>query len=1368
MKKLSKALLALCLSALLLCTTLLPAFAAPAAVKALKVSATTVNSVTLKWSKTAGAASYQLQQYSARQWKTIATTKSRVYTVTGLTFGTAYAFRVRAYGSGAYGGFSPVVKATTGPAAVKNLKAAKTSATAVKLTWSASPDAAGYRVQIYRDKKWVTAVKATTKTAAKVKTLAAGANNLVRVLPFAKQNGKVAFGLPTALKVKTPRLPAPSGLKTTAVSSTAVKLTWNAVAGATSYVVYRVSGSTQKAVAKPTGTEALVKKLTPGTDYIFAVRAVSNLSGDNCYSLFSVNLSVRTSPSKVGGLKAGNVTDTSIAVTWNAVRSADGYQIWARSGIDTKWNYIGSTDQTRYEIEGLMKSTDYQFRIRAYHTANGGQTFGVFSAVLKTATLTNGVRNFIATSVTGSSISLSWSALADATGYTLERSTDGASFVPVAVAPSISGGTVSVTVTGLSESTVYVFRVTPNSGSQVGVASLLSVQTAPGQTTGLSVTGIAGGVRLIWTATPGATGYEISANANSAGWKAAATTTNTSYVLDNLDTAKTYQFRVTPYYTLNGVKQYGTPSAAKSAAVLPASVTGLAATKIDTASFTAQWTVNSAATGYALYLSEDYGSAKKLSVSPKISGSTASVTVSGLTSGATYTLNVCAVVNGTESAPSVLTLKTTSPKVTNLSGTAISESRISLRWDAARGADRYEVQLLNGSSYQTIDTTSSIPYTVTGLSADTSYTFRVRAVTGTSQYGAFSDAVSVKTGAAAPQQPTVYAPSNVSATDSSAGSNSSITVTWNTVSGATGYEVWINNGTWRLLDTVVSTSYTANNLSANTTYQFRVRTVKSGVYSDYSATVSAKTAAASTPVTTLSAPTGLSAVDASNGTSFSIALSWNEVANAASYEVSINSGSWRVLGTTSTKAYTATGLAPDTTYQFRVRAVAGSVTSAYSSTVSAKTAAGSGSGHSTSTTPLRNLTVSLSSNGKMFTIAWEDISNAVYAIEMWNPQTNAWVSTGATRFDAKYLVDVSQMEMGAKYSTGSDYASNISWNAVSGATSYEVRSEAVKGAEEWISPVTTSSTSAALRLAPNAQQNVRISAIGTVKFRIYAINAYNESQTLAYSEYSPRAYLGYQNLTFKTPDAGTLSSSAGNGQKEAFTLMMIQAINNTRYETKPVTMNASSHMTAAPTDYSVRALLIPVPDSLIKEALEDMDTTQDVTSTCYYPNGCNTAATATLTSKTDNEAPVQMTKTSYLNTAIVPVSGMSYLYDQNNLNSFANGIQSVTASAGADGSTTVTVVLKQESVSAKTDAKYHAGFTQSFANDKDTLTNDFGENYSSKLGQTTITAKINKNYTLDSLKIVSPFNISVKMTEMGITISVTLGGTSNYDYAFVR
>ena len=1368
MKKLFRAALALCLSALLICAVLVPAFAAPAAVKTLKVSATTPDSVTLKWSKTAGATSYQLQQYSAKQWKTVATTKGRTYTVTGLAFGTAYAFRVRAYGDGGYGAFSSAVKATPAPAAVKDLKAAKTTATAVKLTWSASPDAAGYRVQQYRDKQWVTVVKATKKTTAKVKTLAAGVNNLVRVLPYAKRDGKLAFGLPTALKFKTPMLPRPTGLKATAVSSVAVNLTWNKVAGATSYVIYRVSGSTQKAVAKSTTTEVQVKKLSPGTDYIFAARAVSNLSGDNYFSLFSANLSVRTSPSKVGSLKAASVTDTTITLAWKAVNSADGYQIWARSGVDTKWNYIGATNQTRYELEGLLKSTNYQFRVRAYHTANGGETYGVFSKVLKTATLTNGVGSFTAKAASPDSVSLSWSALSDATGYTLEQSTDGANFKTVTAAQTTANGLVSATVTGLSAGTTYIFRVAPNSGSQVGVPSMLSVQTAPGQTKGLAASAIAGGVKLTWTATPGATGYEIASQNNAGNWSTVATTSNTSYIFDDLDTGRTYQFRVTPFYTLNGAKQYGTASAAVSAKAQPTAIKGLTATKVETTSFTAQWTVNSAASGYVLYLSEEQGTFNKLSVKPTVSGTTATATVTGLSSGTNYTLNVCAVVDGTESAPASLPVKTVSPKVTGLSGIAISDSRISLSWAPAKGAERYEVQRLNGSDYQTVTTTSNTSCSVSGLSAGTSYNFRVRAVSGTAQYGAFSDPVTVKTSDAVPIQPTVAAPSNVSAVDSSTASNSRITVTWNAVSGATGYEVWLNNGTWHLLDTVVPTSYTANNLSANTTYQFRVRTVKDGLYSDFSSTVSAKTAASTTPITSLAAPTGLSAVDASNGTSFSVALNWNEVANATSYEVSMNNGGWTTLGTTSRPAYTATGLAADTTYQFRVRAVNGSVKSDYSATASVKTSGGAGE-HQTSSTPLKNLTVTLSDTGKLYTVSWDDISNAVYVVDVWNAQTGTWVSTGSARYDSKYLVDVPKTDLGAKYTAGSDYASTVSWNAASGVSGYEVRNEIVKGSEKWLGPVTTSSTSTSLRLAPNSEQNIRISALGTVKFRIYAINAYDETKTLAYSEYSPKAYVGYQDFSFKTPTVGALSGSAGNGLKEAYTLMLLQAVNNTRYETKPITVNATSHMTAEPTSSNAGGLLgWMISQKDLDEILADMKTSQDVTSSCYYPNGCNTAGTMTVTRVDDGGAPVTSTRTSFLNTTIVPNDGVSYLYDQHNLNAFGNGIQSVTATTAGDGSTTIVVTLKKETVSAKLDANYHPGFTQSFANNKETMTKNFGENYKSTLGLTTVTAKINKNYTLDSLKVVSPFDINVKMTEMGVTIDVTLGGTSDYAYTFTR
>ena len=91
------------------------------------------------------------------------------------------------------------------PAKVKNLTAAKTTQTAVKLTWSVVKGAAGYAVYTYdKATKTYTRVKTSTKAAATVKNLAAGTRYVFAVRAYAKVKGKNIWGAYSAqLKVKT-------------------------------------------------------------------------------------------------------------------------------------------------------------------------------------------------------------------------------------------------------------------------------------------------------------------------------------------------------------------------------------------------------------------------------------------------------------------------------------------------------------------------------------------------------------------------------------------------------------------------------------------------------------------------------------------------------------------------------------------------------------------------------------------------------------------------------------------------------------------------------------------------------------------------------------------------------------------------------------------------------------------------------------------------------------------------------------------------------------------------------------------------------------------------------------------------------------
>ena len=86
-------------------------------------------------------------------------------------------------------------------------------------------------------------------------------------------------------------------------------------------------------------------------------------------------------------------------------------------------------------------------------------------------------------------------------------------------------------------------------------------------------------------------------------------------------------------------------------------------------------------------------------------------------------------------------------------------------------------------------------------------------------------------------------PTNVRA---AAVSSTSISVTWNVVSGATSYDVYYETGSLPIskVNTVSGNSYTHTGLTPSTTYSYYIRAVNDAGSSDYSSRASATTQSA--------------------------------------------------------------------------------------------------------------------------------------------------------------------------------------------------------------------------------------------------------------------------------------------------------------------------------------------------------------------------------------------------------------------------------------------------------------------------------------------------------------------------------------------
>lgn len=189
------------------------------------------------------------------------------------------------------------------------------------------------------------------------------------------------------------------------------------------------------------------------------------------------------------------------------------------------------------------------------------------------------------------------------------------------------------------------------------------------------------------------------------------------------------------------------------------------------------------------------------------------------------------------------------------------------------------------------------------------------------------------------------APQNVT---TEAINSSSIQVSWNSVNGATGYQVYYSeyssSSYASLLSTTTSTSTTATGLKPNTKYYFWVKAIKDTTMSDYSSYAYTTTKVASSSIsnsesessgtasTKLSAPTGVTATTASSS---SIKLSWNSVSGATGYKVYYSeysySSSASFFDSTTSTSTTVTGLKANTKYYFWVKASNDTTISDYSS-----------------------------------------------------------------------------------------------------------------------------------------------------------------------------------------------------------------------------------------------------------------------------------------------------------------------------------------------------------------------------------------------------------------------------------------------------
>ena len=736
-----------------------------------------------------------------------------------------------------------------------------------------------------------------------------------------------------------PTWPVESSLTASNIGATGLTLTWTEAVddkGVTDYKVFQ-DGMAIAAVDASVLTLD-VTGLSPETAYTFKVEAgdaVNNWSIDGPSESVTTAADT-TAPAWPSGstLTASNVTATGLTLTWTPAAddvTVTGYRIFMDS---VEIATVGAAVLT-YDVSGLSPETLYAFNVEAGDAYNnwsvdGPTTFATTSADT-TAPQWPAGSTLTASDIMATSLTLTWTPAVDDVGVTNYRL-----YKDGLVLATVAGSVLTYHVTGLLPETAYTFKVEAgdayNNWSVDGptdVSTTAPDTTDPSWPPGSSLTASdveATSLTLTWTEAQddvAVTGYVIYQDGIEIAQVDAATF---SYSVIGLSPETAYGFNVQATDAYSNLSADGPSTSTTSAADTtppqwPAG-SSLTASDITATSLALSWTAATDDVGVSGYRIYQDG----LQITA-VGAGVLTYDVTGLSPETAYTFKVeagDAYDNWSADGPS--TAPTTAPDTTppqwpagsTLSASDITATGLVLTWTAATddvGVTNYKV-FQDGFEVATFDA-SILTYSVSGLTPETQYTFKVEAGDGYDNWSTDGPSV-IETAAPDTTPPEWPAGSAINASNIEV---TSLTLSWTEAQddvGVTDYRLFQNGLEIATIGAGVQT-YDVTGLSPETEYTFNVEAGDG--YDNWSTDGPSTMATTPADTTPPQWPAG-SMLSASNVEATSLTLTWTEAQDdvgVTGYRIFQDGIELATVGA-AVMSYDVTGLSPETAYTFKVEA----------------------------------------------------------------------------------------------------------------------------------------------------------------------------------------------------------------------------------------------------------------------------------------------------------------------------------------------------------------------------------------------------------------------------------------------------------------
>ncbi len=525
----------------------------------------------------------------------------------------------------------------------------------------------------------------------------------------------------------------PGGFTASAISSSQINLSWNAVPGAIGYDLFYCDGTY---ITYTTSTSFSHTGRASNTTYAYKIDAqksstcVSPLS--NCVN--ATTPSTCTPPSTPAGFTATSASSSQINLSWNPVAGAIGYDIYYCDGT-----YITFTTSSSFSHTGRSASTTYAYKIDAQRNSSCiSPLTSCVSATTSSACIPPSTpTGFTANTISSSQINLSWTPVSGAIGYDIYYC-DG-TYITYTTGTSLSH-------TGRASNTTYSYKIDAQKNTTCVSpltscisATTLPICTPPGTPSGLTAAAISSSqINLNWNSVAGAIGYDI--------YYCDGTyityTTNTSFSHPGRIENTTYAYKVAAQAGGSCVSQLTgcVSSTTLPSCVVPATPAGFTGIAISSSQINLSWNPVAGAIGYDVY----YCDGTYITYTTNTSFSH-----TGRAPNTTYAYKIDAQTNAScisqlTNCISISTTSSCNPPATpsGFTATTTSSSQINLSWNPVAGAAGYDIYYCDGT-YITYTTGTSFSHT--GRAPNTTYSYKIDAQTSTTCVSPLTNCISSTT-----------------------------------------------------------------------------------------------------------------------------------------------------------------------------------------------------------------------------------------------------------------------------------------------------------------------------------------------------------------------------------------------------------------------------------------------------------------------------------------------------------------------------------------------------------------------------------------------------------------------------------------------